>query len=114
MFKGCFVELFFFNCSSLDVFHRNGHAMIPCKRGLVSVQISPVKSGHRACFLVMKLTGPTMVAHPIDVCGTSHVGFGHHGRAQGKGSHAQHIRLNHPIVGINKRSVKPIREFSWG
>ena len=78
----------------------------------MSVEVSPVQTGHRAGFLVMELAGLAVVAHAVDVGRTRHVGFGHHRRSQRKGPHPEHVGLHHPIVGIDERSVKPIRQLT--
>ena len=54
-----------------------------------------------------------MVAHSIDVSRTCDIGLGHHRRAECKGAHSEDIWFDNPVVCIDKRCVKPIREFSW-
>ena len=72
----------------------------------------PVEVGDGTIRLRIEPTIGTEVAHPVDVGGTGDVRLGGHQRTHAVASHAQHVRLHHPVIGVEVGDPEPVGELA--
>lgn len=78
---------------------------VPCKE-------IPVEIGEGTVAFGIEGAPIAVVAHPEDVGCTGYVGLRGHQFSHRKGSHAQHVGFDHPVVGIGICYPEPIGQLT--